>query len=250
MREATVINDVVDLMKEVFQLWDLRKEHKALFRGQDTDKPLLPRVARQKGDQDTVDSALDEKKVLRDLLRRNHVYKELQTNDPWHQLMIAQHHGLNTRLLDWTTNPMVALWFGCASAVTKGVGAHLYLLLPTTETLLQNVSAAEDPFAPRDCATAIILQPSFVTPRLTAQAGCFTAHSYQRNGQGWVPIEEDSRLTERLYHFTIPSARVEVILEQLPRLGISAESLFPDLDGTCRHLNWLHERRPRGRQKP
>ena len=84
-----------------------------LFRGQSCDGPLLPKIARKNPKQDTTEK---EKKMLEELRRRANLFIGNKM-DNWDLMVYAQHFGMATRLLDWTS----ILWplFGLHAATPK-----------------------------------------------------------------------------------------------------------------------------------
>ena len=84
--------------------------------------------------------------------------------------------------------------------------------------------------------------PRQTAARIRAQGGVFTVHKYIKERQDFVPLEKNRRCIERLTKVLIRGDWFCEIRAGLDRYMVNDASLFPDLDGVCRHLKWLHER--------
>jgi hypothetical protein len=194
------------------------------FRGQaDASWELVPRVGREPY------RGVDDKAVFTAWKRRAIEYVTIRPETEWDWLALAQHHGLATRLLDWTTNPFCAAYFAVREAIE--VDSAVCVARFKSEVLVEKV-------APFDYQGAAVFRPRGIAPRIPRQSSVFSIQS-----EPAVPLESRRDLVPELCKILIPPECRAEFLSALSFVGFNAATLFPDLDGLSAFLNWTVESR-------
>ena len=163
--------------------------------------------------------------IFNEFQRHIPAYSSADTSNLWNVMALAQHHGLPTRLLDWTTNPLVAAYFACEGESDSDSAVWIVWGFDHENT-------PPLPANPTDIKQVFCVTPWVTSPRIQAQSGEFTAHP---NGK---PISEFLAPEDRILKIRISRETRARFLLQLDLIGINRRTLFPDLDGLAQYLRW------------
>jgi hypothetical protein len=205
-------------------LRDHSKYKVVLYRGQQCDWPLVPKIARNQLPEDDAEVAM-----LEDFKTQSVPLVKVAPASDWDWLALAQHHGMATRLLDWTDNPLVALWFAVRKPPVGDRDGAVWVLVPEDKHRKRTHSPFEVP-------TIVAFQPTPVSPRIKVQSGWLTTQPLQ----GDCRMDAMPQVKNVLTKLVIPANSFWTLRFALDQLGNNASVLFPDLDGLCEHINWTH----------
>ncbi|WP_420210184.1 FRG domain-containing protein [Burkholderia aenigmatica] len=146
------------------------------------------------------------------------------------QLALAQHHGLATRLLDWSMNPLVACYFACSDHDGKDGAVWMYEMgdVVMTDEIVQA--------ALKEQRGVFGYLPKAAFPRVINQKGLFTVHCDASHQIEVTQSRFGSEFTN-LMQLYIPATLKAEILDFLADYGVDRSYLFPDLDGLSAHVN-------------
>ena len=174
-------------------------------------------------------------------------------------LLLMQHHGAPTRLLDWTESVLVALYFAVEQSSSED--GELWALFPyalnkqsigwgfptSRNTVLRYLAAEAFHMNPEMLAkdfeldkvpeSPLAFQPPSRFARVVTQQSTFTIHPKPQDSGTIVDLVTDKH---HLVRYLVPARNKRQLMLDLAALGLTRRTLFPDLDSLSRTIVQEH----------
>ncbi|KSZ55956.1 hypothetical protein Z045_26010 [Rhodococcus pyridinivorans KG-16] len=169
----------------------------------------------------------------------------------WEWIFLAQHYGMPTRLLDWSENPLIGLYFaveddGKADPVdgaffeleparlNRAAFADAPRVVMFDDDEFLNGYLPTAPKGPRQGPIAAIASRSF--ERIIAQVGTFTVNHHDH-----TPLE-DTPGKDSVRRVLVPAPAKPRIRAELADMNVNASTVYPDLAHLADHLKGIYRR--------
>lgn len=201
-----------------------------------------------------------ESKLLTRFKERSVPYLQHRIDDVWELLFLMQHYGMPTRLLDWTENPFISLFFALSSAKKDAHGVYpddaaVWILSPPkwNQCVFSNISYRGGAMSPSE-STVTSYKPNTEaqlmhenpvailgihnSPRIVAQRGSFCLFGKSLNPMESI-YQNGTFEQDTLKKIVIPSSIIGVLLDKLVWMGITDSVVYPDLEGLAKETKRL-----------